>query len=143
MDLDEIQKCLSVEFKDPDLLLEALTHISCLNEPKMGLKKNNESLAWLGDALIYWVVTENEYREGLSPEELHDRRLKHINKTYLAECAIYYGLDEAMRITEGQAKEGGRANPTNLYTVYEAIVGAIYRDKDYECAKYFVQKSCN
>ncbi|MBT6605392.1 hypothetical protein HOB36_09930 [Candidatus Bathyarchaeota archaeon] len=61
MDLGEVQMRLNVELADQDHLLEALTHSSCLNEPHMGLKKKNESLAWLGDALLYWVVSEDEY----------------------------------------------------------------------------------
>ena len=108
MDLTEVQRQLGVEFKNPELLIEALTHSSCLNEPKMGLTRDNESLAWLGDALLYWIVSEQEYREGLSPEDLHNLRENYINERYLAERAVYYGLDTAMRITEGQAKEGGR-----------------------------------
>lgn len=142
MDLVEVQERLGVEFKNPILLLEALTHISCLNEPKTGLSKCNESLAWLGDALLYWVVSEREYQKDLSTEELHNRRENFINEEYLAGRASYYGLDEAMRITDGQVKIGGRTNPTNLHTVFEAIVGAIYKDKDLESAKNFVLETC-
>ena len=141
MDLDAVQERLGVEFENPGLLIEALTHISCLNEPQMGLTKDNESLAWLGDALLYWVISEREYKLDLMPEELHNLRENFINEEYLAGRAIYYGLDEAMRITDGQVKIGGRTNQTNLHTVYEAIVGAIYRDKDYEHAKNFILKN--
>ena len=142
MDLDEIQERLGVEFKDQSLLLEALTHISCLNEPKTGLSKCNESLAWLGDALLYWVVSEREYQKDLSTEDLHNRRENFINKKYIAGRAVHYGLDKAMRITDGQAKEGGRANQKNQHTLYEAVVGAIYKDKDLESAKNFVLETC-
>ena len=48
--------------------------------------------------------------------------------------ATHYGLDCAMRITEGQVKEGGRVNEKNLHTVYETVVGALYRDCGYELA---------
>jgi ribonuclease-3 len=142
MDLDEVQERLGVEFKDTAFLLEALTHSSCLNEPQMGLRKDNESLAWVGDALVYWILSENEYREGLSTEELHNRREKHINKGYLAGRAVYYGLDFTMIMTKGEEKKGGRTNQTNLHTVFEAIVGAIYKDMNYENAKNFILKSC-
>ncbi|MBT3284289.1 hypothetical protein HN807_06065 [Candidatus Bathyarchaeota archaeon] len=73
---------------------------------------------------------------------LHNRREKRINKEYLAGRAVHYCLDHALRITEGQVKEGGRANQTNLHTVFEAVVGAVYRDKDYEYAKDFVLRTC-
>lgn len=55
--------------------------------------------------------------------------------------AIHYGLDRAMRITEGQAREGGMTNQKNLHTVFEAVVGAIYKDMSYEQAKNFVIKN--
>jgi ribonuclease-3 len=142
MGLDEVQERLGVEFKDPDLLLEALTHSSCLNERQMGLRRDNESLAWLGDALIYWIVSKHVYRETLSTEELHKHRKKHINEEFLAARAVYYGLDDAMRITEGEEKNGGRTNQKNLHTVFEAVIGAIYMDKGIESAKDFVLKSC-
>ena len=142
MDLDLVQERLGVEFEKTDHLREALTHISCLNEPKTGLSNCNESLAWLGDALLYWVISEREYKLDLSTEDLHNRRENFINEEYLAGRTVHYGLDEAMRITDGQVKIGGRTNQTNLHTVFEAVVGAIYRDQNYECAKNFVLRTC-
>jgi len=142
MDLDEVQKRLNVEFRNTDHLLEALTHSSCLNEPQMGLTKDNESLAWIGDALLYWVISEREHREELPTKDLHNYRENYIKEEYLAERAIHYGLDNAMRITDGQDKEGGRVNEKNLHTVFEAVVGAIYRDQGYEHAKRFVLNTC-
>lgn len=53
MDLDKVLTRLEVEFKDTGLLLAASTHPSCHNEPQLGLRNDNESLAWLGDAFIY------------------------------------------------------------------------------------------
>jgi len=141
MDLTDVQRELGVEFKDPRLLLEALTHSSCLNEPSLGLKKHNESLAWLGDALIRWIVSEKVYCIKLSTEELHDCREKFLSKGFLAGRALKYRLNEAMLLTDGQVREGGRSNEKNLHTVFEAIVGAIYMDKNFEKAKEFVLTS--
>ncbi len=49
---------------------------------------------------------------------------------------------EERDVTEGQVNIGGRANQKNLHTVFEAVIGAIYRDKDYESAKDFVLRTC-
>ncbi|MFC1802690.1 ribonuclease III domain-containing protein [Thermoproteota archaeon] len=142
MDLDKVQRDLGVEFEYPGLLLEALTHSSCLNEPQMGLTKHNESTSWLGDALLNWIVSEYVYRDRFSTEELHNLRAHLIDEEYLSERAVHYCLDKALRMTGGEEKQGGRTNQTNLHTAYEAIVGAIYRDKGYEHAKRFILKNC-
>ncbi len=92
MDLAEVQGQLEIEFQVPDLLREALTHASCLNEPSIGYKRHNEALAWLGDALIHWVVSEREYDGELSAEELTDQRKKYVNKTFLAGLAVKFRL---------------------------------------------------
>jgi len=138
MELADVQGHLEIEFQDPDLLREALTHASCLNEPSMRLKKHNEPLAWLGDALIHWVVSEREYCIELSKEELTDHRKNYVNKTFLAGLAVKFRLDEALIMPEGQVKNGGRTNSSNLHTVFEAVVGAIYTDQGFETAKRFV-----
>ena len=138
MDLAEVQRHLEIEFIDPDLLHEALTHASCLNEPSIGYKRHNVALAWLGDALIQWVVSDRMYCGELSNEELHNRREKYVNKTFLAELAVKFRLDIALIMPEGQVKDGGRANEKNLHTVFEAIVGAIFKDQEFEAAERFV-----
>lgn len=138
IDLAEIQSEIGIVFKDKDLLLEALTHSSCLNEPSMGLEEHNEALAWLGDALIQWIVSEREYDGELSKEALTDQRKEYVNKKYLAGLAVEYKLDKALVLPEGQVKIRGRSNQKNLHTVFEAIVGAIYKDQGYETAKRFI-----
>ena len=138
MDFLEVQKELEIEFQGVDLLHEALTHASCLNEPSLGYKRHNEALAWIGDALIHWVVSESVYWYERSTKELHNRREKYVNKVFLAELAVKLRLDKALIMPEGQVKEGGRANERNLHTVFEAIVGAIFKDQGFEAAERFV-----
>ena len=138
MHFSQVQSNLGFEFKDLELLHEALTHSSCLNEQNIGYKRHNEAIAWLGDALIHWILSERVYCSELSPEELHNRRMKRENKTFLAELAVEFQLDNALIIPEGRVKEGGRTNEKNLHTVFEAIVGAIFKDQGFEVAKGFV-----
>jgi ribonuclease-3 len=142
MGFDEIQERLGVEFTDPDILFEALTHPSSLSEPQMGFHRSNEALAWLGDALIDWVVSEAIYNPTSSRGDLTEKRKRYVGEKALAELAKKLGLDNALIIPEHRVNEGGRTNQKNLHTVYEAVVGAIYRDKDFKQAKNFVLKSC-
>ena len=137
-----MQKCLGVEFKNTDHLHEALTHPSCLVERCMGFHRSNEALAWLGDALIDWVVSEAIFNPCSNTGDLTEGRKVYIKKKTLADLAKKLGLDKALIIPEHQVKEGGRKNQKNLHTVYEAVVGAIYRDRDYEHAKDFILENC-
>ncbi len=138
MGFAEVQSELEIEFKNSDLLHEALTHASCLNEPSIGYKRHNEALAWMGDALIRWVVSERVYCCELSKKKLHNRREKYVGESFLSGLAIEVRLDEALIMPEGQVKEGGRIEPRNLHTVFEAIVGAIFKDQGFDVAKRFV-----
>ena len=143
IDFEHIQSELGYKFSDVELLNEALTHSSCLNEPSFQVMQSNEALAWLGDAVIYWVVSEALYDPKLSKESLTEARKKFIEAKDQARLARKLGLDKALRMPEGQEKEGGRSNPKNLHTVYEAVVGAIYRDSGYCNAKKFCLSQMN
>ena len=142
MDLEGVQVCLGVEFKDQNLLFEALTHSSCKFEPEIGFKRTNEALAWLGDALIDWVVSESIYSPGSTKGGLTNSRKSKVKKEALAVLAKNLGLDKVLIIPEHRVKAGGRKNEKNLHTVYEAVVGAIYRDRGYESARDFVVRTC-
>jgi len=142
VDLQKIQHDIEVEFCDEGLLVQALTHSSCLNEPWRGYKKSNESLAWLGDALINWVVSEHLFKPDGTKEKLTDSRKIYVNEMFLAGLSKKYGLDEALILPEGQENMGGRVNPKNLHTVFEALVGAIYRDQGFDAASRYVMKTC-
>ena len=142
MDLKKIQYHIGITFCDEGLLVQALTHHSCLNEPQMGYLKSNETLAWLGDALINWVISEHIYNPDYTKEKLTDCRKEHVNKKFLANLSRKYGLDKVLIIPEGQEKMGGRYNQKNLHTVFEALVGAIYIDQGSDIASNYIIKTC-
>ncbi|HEX9914116.1 MAG TPA: ribonuclease III domain-containing protein [Candidatus Bathyarchaeia archaeon] len=142
MDLQKLQHDIGVEFCDEGLLVQALTHSSCLNEPQRGYLKSNESLAWLGDALINWVVSEHIFNPDDTKEKLTDCRKIYVNKMFLAGLSKKHGLDKALILPEGQENEGGRVNQKNLHTVFEALVGAIYRDQGFDAVRGYVVKTC-
>jgi ribonuclease-3 len=107
----------------------------------MGLKKDNEALAWLGDALIRWVASEKEFSDEASTKDLHNRREKYVKKGTLTGLSVGYGLDKALILPGHQEIMGGRANVTNLHTVFEAVVGAIFKEKGYDQTKQFILDS--
>ena len=140
MDLNKLQHDIKIDFSDKRLLIQALTHSSCLNEPQMGYLKSNESLAWFGDALINWVVSKHIFNLEYSKNELTDCRKTYVNKKFLASLSKKHSLDNALIMTGGEEKEGGRCNQKNLATVFEAIVGALYLDQGFDVASRYIIK---
>src|ERR1700756_2837306 len=93
---DELEKNIGIKFKNHDLLTEALTHRSYLNEyPKWRLP-HNERLEYLGDAVLELLVSEDlfeqfpEYPEG----QLTVLRAALVNYQILAKVAERIGLQE-------------------------------------------------
>ena len=59
----EFEKKIGVDFKNKDVLLQALTHRSYINEnPKWELD-HNERLEFLGDAVLELVITDYLYKK--------------------------------------------------------------------------------
>ena len=85
IDISKLEKNIEVEFKDKDLLLQALTHRSYINEnPKWHLD-HNERLEFLGDAVLELIVTEYLYKNYPNPEgEMTNWRASLVNANMLA-----------------------------------------------------------
>ena len=67
-DISQLENKIGMEFKNKDLLLQALTHRSYLNEnPKWG-QDHNERLEFLGDAVLELITTEYLFRNFPNPE---------------------------------------------------------------------------
>lgn len=139
---EEIEKKLAYEFKNEQLLLEALTHRSYLNEHAEWELPHNERLEFLGDAVIELVVTEELFNRYPDEEEgwMTSVRAALVNYVMLADVAREAGLDGAVLLSRGEAKDTGRAREVILANAFEAIVGAIYQDGGYGAAKKFINK---
>jgi len=139
MQLEELQKKIGLKLKNQELLEKALTHSSYINEnPEAG--ESNERLAWLGDAVLYFIVTERLLKELKTQDtgQLTQIRKKYIDKQVLALEAKKLHLDQLLQLDKGEEKQKGRENVKNLHTAYEALLGAIYRDQDIEVLKEYI-----
>lgn len=140
-ELSVLENKLDIKFKNKDLLLQALTHRSYINEnPAAGLE-HNERLEFLGDAVLELVVTEDLYENYQNPEgELTNWRAALVRAEMLSRVAGNLGLNDCLRLSRGEAKDVGRARQYILANALEALIGAIYLDQGYEAAKRFVRK---
>jgi ribonuclease III len=143
--LEKLAKKIEVKFNNPELLQQAVTHRSYLNEHRSYKLEHNERLEFLGDAVLELVVTEYLYKNYKNPEgELTNWRAALVNGEMLAKISKKLGVEEFLMMSRGEAKDTGRARQYLLANAFEAIVGAIYidqKEKGYEEAKKFIEKN--
>lgn len=139
--LFELEEKIGVKFFNHDLLLQALTHRSYLNErPKWHLD-HNERLEFLGDAVLELVVTEYLYKNYPNPEgELTNWRAALVNAVMLAKISAKIDLNDYVLLSRGEARDTGRARQYILANAMEAVIGAIYLDQGYRAADGFITR---
>lgn len=139
-DFSEFEKKSGVSFKDKDILRQAFTHRSYINENKGGGLGHNERLEFLGDAVLELVVTDYLYEK--YPEktegELTSYRSALVNSVTLSEIAEKLGMSDFLLLSKGEAKDTGRGRLYILANTVEAFIGAIYIDRGYDEAKNFI-----
>ncbi len=139
--LTQLENKIENKFEDRDILLQALTHRSYLNEnPKWG-KDHNERLEFLGDAVLELVVTEYLYKNYPNPEgEMTNWRASLVNAVMLARIATELDINDYILLSKGEAKDTGRARQYILANAMESLIGAIYLDGGYDASKKFIEK---
>jgi len=133
---------IRVKFNNLDLLQEALTHRSYLNENRGYKLNHNERLEFLGDAVLELAVTDYLYKNYPNPEgDLTSWRAALVNGEMLAKVADSLGVGEYLLMSKGETKDTGRARQYLLANAMEAIIGAIYLDQGYGAAEKFILKN--
>jgi len=139
-DFSTFAKKHSLAFNDLNLLIEALTHRSYLNEHREYEGSHNERLEFLGDAVLELATTDFLFKKfPTKPEgELTAYRAALVNTVSLAESAQALGINNYLLLSKGEAKDTGRARDVILADAFEAIIGAIYLDSGYASAEAFI-----
>ena len=139
--IEELQEKIGVKFKNEDLLLEALTHRSYINENPAWRLDHNERMEFLGDAVLELSVTDHLYRNYPNPEgELTNWRAAIVNAGILAKISAKFDLNDYIMLSRGEAKDTGRARQYILANAIEAVIGAIYLDQGYDAADEFIKR---
>ncbi|MFH1346737.1 MAG: ribonuclease III [Spirochaetota bacterium] len=141
-DLSKLEKKLEITFKNKDLLYEALTHRSYLNENPSWKTPHNERLEFLGDAVLELAVTENLFAKfPEQPEgQLTSFRAALVNYQTMALVSKDLDLEDFILLSRGEKKDDGRAREVILANAIEAVIGAIYLDAGYNEAKKLIEK---
>lgn len=138
-----IEKRIGVVFSNKDLLKEALTHRSFLNEHQEWTVPHNERLEYLGDAVIELIVTEYLYRKYPTHQEgeLTSFRAALVNYQMMAIAAREIILEQSLFLSRGESRDVGKARDVILANAFEALVGAIYLDKKHKGAADFIERT--
>jgi len=138
-DIALLEAKLGITFRKKELLLQALTHRSYLNENSNWPFGHNERLEFLGDAVLELAVTEYLYNRYENPEgELTNFRAALVNDESLSETSTELTVDQYLFLSRGETREFARSRQELLGNALEAIVGAIYLDQGYEKALTFL-----
>ena len=121
--LGQLQQALAYQFKDINLLSQALTHRSKGST-------NNERLEFLGDAILGFIAADLLYSQFQQSPEGHLSRFRAslVKKETLAALAREFSLGDYLRLGSGELKSGGFRRDSILADAMEAIFGAMYLD---------------
>lgn len=129
--LKQIQKLLKYEFKNINLLKEAITHKSIKSSI------NNERLEFLGDAVLDLIVGEYLYHKFNTQSEgdLSKLRASLVNEDSLAKIAKELKLGEFLYLSPAEENNGGRDKQSLISDALEALMGAIYLESGLDSVK--------
>ena len=142
MELEKLEGKIGIKFKNINLLKEALTHRSYLNEHPNWPLPHNERLEYLGDAVLELAVSEAlfnkfpNYPEG----QLTVLRAALVNYQMLSRIATEIDLDKFILMSKGERADTSKAREVILANAIEAVIGAIYLDRGFGITEKFIQK---
>lgn len=128
--LEALQRRLGHRFRQPDLLVRALTHRSYSAD-------HYERLEFLGDAVLGLAVSTLlvERLPQQAEGELSRARASLVRQDALHRIALDLGLPPLLRLGEGEQRSGGRERASILADAAEAVLGALYLDAGFEAAQ--------
>ncbi len=139
----KLAKSWGCNFKNINLLKQALVHRSYLNENPDFEVGHNERLEFLGDAVLEIIVTEYLYFKfpNTSEGNLTNWRASLVNSKMLHQVAMELSIDDYLYLSKGESKDKDKkSRQFILANAVEAIIGAIYLDQGIKEAKKFVEK---
>ena len=120
--IEKLEKSLDYQFKNKNLIIEALTHKS-YKKPY-----NNERLEFLGDAVLDLVVGEYLFHKfpNVDEGELSKMRASLVNEKGFEKLSNLLNLGEFLLISIAEENNEGREKSSLLSNSFEAVMGAIY-----------------
>ena len=137
-----LQMELNIPFTNKNLLYQAFTHSSYVNEHRRKLFTDNERLEFLGDAVLELSVSKFLFEKypHMSEGELTKLRAAIVCEPSLVIFANELKFGQYVLLGKGEELTGGRERPALLADVFESFVGALYLDQGLETVVTFLEK---
>lgn len=140
---EDLESKIGYTFRNKDTLLRALTHRSYSHESPEKMIKDNETLEFLGDSILGFLISEllfnnysNRYTEGLMSKV----KSYIISTEILSMKAREIELGQYLLLGRGEEKTGGRNKRSLLANTFEALIAAIFLDGGLDETKSFVYR---
>ncbi|MEI2353173.1 ribonuclease III [Pediococcus acidilactici] len=139
---DDLSEMFDIHFTKHELLDEAFTQASYVNEhPHQGLKFY-ERIEFLGDAVLQLVVSEYLYKRypEMPQGKLTRLRAAMVCEASFSDFAKECHFDRYIRLGKGEEKSGARQRPSLLCDIFESFIGALYLDQGRQAVEKFVRQ---
>ena len=138
--LGPLERRIGYQFRDLGLLEHALTHRSRAHEDASGGVIDNESMEFLGDAVLGSVVADMLFTQFPTHSEGYKSKVKAgiVSAASLARLAEDIDLGRFMLLGRGEEKTGGRQKHAILSDGFEALIAAIYLDGGVDPVREFI-----
>ena len=142
-ELEPLERRIGYRFKDLGMLEHALTHRSRVHEDASGGVFDNESMEFLGDSVLGFVIGDILFHRFPSLDEgaLSKMKAYLVSATSLATKARLYDMGEVIYLGVGEEKSGGRKKESLLANVFEALIAAVYLDGGIVPARHLIERS--
>ena len=141
-ELEPLERTIGYKFRDRGLLEHALTHRSRVHEDASGGVFDNESMEFLGDSVLGFVIADMLFREFPQHNEGQKSKLKAslVSAASLGRLGEDINLGAFLILGRGEEKTGGRRKLALIADCYEALIAAIYLDGGVEPARAFIER---
>ncbi|WP_449539979.1 ribonuclease III [Ferdinandcohnia sp. Marseille-Q9671] len=139
----DFQEKINIHFHDENLLIQAFTHSSYVNEHRKKPHEDNERLEFLGDAVLELTISQFLFKKFpiMSEGELTKMRAAIVCEPSLVTFAHDLKFGELVLLGKGEEMTGGRERPALLADVFEAFIGALYLDQGLEVVYQFLDET--
>ena len=132
---------MNIHMQDPNLIMEALTHSSYVNEHRE-VFADNERLEFMGDAVLQVWTTKRLFQLDpiLSEGQMTTLRAQLVCEGALANYNRLLGLSSFLLLGVGEEKTGGRERDSILADMFEAVLGAVFLDQGMQGVDKILEK---
>jgi ribonuclease-3 len=141
--LEALEARLGHKFRDSDLALRALTHLSAPTPGSQGRLQSYQRLEFLGDRVLGLAIAEMLYEAFplASEGELSMRLATMVRRETCAEVAREWDVGPHVALGPGEAQGGGRKKVAILSDICESLIGAVFIDAGFDAARALVERS--